>query len=143
MFCLATSEKLMKDWPGGLYLFIKSTPRVPGGIPLLTTRYKYNYRKVLGFIVTRGDGSTEPVDIYTSCFSDIYSNVSVRPVIRPRFIGRYFNDLNTIDNHNRMRQPNIAIKIFGNTKWIFWTCNCSDIGYGYYRWESPILLWCF
>ena len=29
-FCLSTLEKLMKDWPGGSYLVLKSTPRFPG-----------------------------------------------------------------------------------------------------------------
>ena len=31
-FCLATLEKLMKYWPGGLYLVLKSTPRFPGSV---------------------------------------------------------------------------------------------------------------
>ena len=35
-FCLATLLKLMKYCPGGSYLIMKSTPRVPGEIPLLT-----------------------------------------------------------------------------------------------------------
>ena len=34
-FCLATMKKLMKYWLGELYLVIKSTPRVPIGIPLM------------------------------------------------------------------------------------------------------------
>ena len=90
-FCLATLEKLMKYWPGGSYLVMKSTPRFPCGRPLLAIGYKYNYRKVLLFIATEGDGSTEPVDPYLSCFPDIFSNVSVRPVVHPHFLGRYFN----------------------------------------------------
>ena len=32
-FCLATLEKLMKDWPGGSYLLLKITPRFPGECP--------------------------------------------------------------------------------------------------------------
>ena len=39
-FYLSTLEKLMKDWPGGSYLVINSTTRVPGGIPLLYIGYK-------------------------------------------------------------------------------------------------------
>ena len=35
-FCLATLENVMKDWIGGSYLFMKSTPRVPGERPLLS-----------------------------------------------------------------------------------------------------------
>ena len=46
-FCLDTLEKLMKDWPGGSYLVMKSTPRVPSEIPLLVIGYNYNYRNVL------------------------------------------------------------------------------------------------
>ena len=33
--CLATLEKLVKDWPGGSYLVMKITPRFTGGRPLL------------------------------------------------------------------------------------------------------------
>ena len=68
VFCLATLENLMKNWPGGSYLVMKSTPRVPVGRPLLTIGYKYNSRKVLGFIATEGAGSTEPGGTYVSCF---------------------------------------------------------------------------
>ena len=32
-FCLATLEKLMKHWPGGSYLVLNSTLRVPGRRP--------------------------------------------------------------------------------------------------------------
>ena len=46
-FCLATLEKLMKDWPGGSYIVMKSTQIVPSERPLLVIEYKYNYRKVL------------------------------------------------------------------------------------------------
>ena len=57
-FCLSTFENLMKYCPGGKYIFMKSTPRFSGGIPLLAIEYKYNSRKVLGFIDTEGGGIT-------------------------------------------------------------------------------------
>ena len=93
-FCLAKLEKLIKDWPGGSYLILKSTPRFPGESSLLSIGYKYNSRKVLVFIATEGAGSTEPGDPYLSRFPDIYSNVYVRPVVLPHFLGRYFNACN-------------------------------------------------
>ena len=71
--------------------------------------YKYSYRKVLVFIATEGDGSAEPGDPYLSHFPDIYSNVSIRPIVRPHLLGRYFNEFNSIENHNRMRQYDIAL----------------------------------
>ena len=79
-FCLATLENLTKDWPGGSYLVMNSNTRVTGGRPLMATGYKFNSRKVLGFIATEGAGITEPGDIYLSNSPDIYSNVDVRPV---------------------------------------------------------------
>ena len=100
----------MKYWPGGSYIVMKSTSRVPGGRPLLAIGYKYNYRKVLGYIATEGGGITEPGDTYLPFFPDVYSNVSVFPVVRPYLLGRYFNACNVIDNHNKMRQSDIALE---------------------------------
>ena len=54
VFCLGTLEKLMKDWQRGSYLVMNNTPRFPGEIPILDIGYKYNSRKVLGFIATEG-----------------------------------------------------------------------------------------
>ena len=102
-FRLARLEKLMKYWPDGSYLVLKSTLRFPGERTLLEIGYKYNSRKVLGFIATEGAGSTEPGDPYLSRLPDIYSNFSVHPVVLPHLLGRYFNACNLIDNHNRMR----------------------------------------
>ena len=84
----------MKDWPGGSYLVLKSTPIFFGERTLLAIGYKYNSRKVLGFVATEGAISTEPGDPCLSRFPDIYSNVSVRPVVRPHLLGRYLNVCN-------------------------------------------------
>ena len=99
----------MKDWMGGSYLVMKSTPRFPCVGPLLAIGYKYNSRKVLGFIATEGGGITEAGDPYLSRFPDIFSNISVYPVVRPHLLGRYFNYCNNIDNHNRIRQSDLAL----------------------------------
>ena len=108
-FYLSKLEKLMKYWPGGSYLVLKSSPRFPGEILLLAIGYKYSYRKVLGFVATEVARSTEPVDPYLSSFPDIYSNVSVRPVVCPHLLGSYFNACNEIENHNRMRQSDLSL----------------------------------
>ena len=76
-FCLATLENFIKDWPVGENIVMKINPRFPGGRTPLDIGYKYNYRKVLGFIDTEEARSTEPSDTYVSLFPDIYSNVSV------------------------------------------------------------------
>ena len=88
----------MKYWLGGSYFVLKSTPRVPGDIPLMYIGYKYNYKNVLGFIATQGSGSNETGDPYLSSSSDIYSNVSVLPIVRPHLLYMYLNDCNGIEN---------------------------------------------
>ena len=99
----------MKDWPGVSYPVMKSTTRFPGGRPLMAIVYMYNSRNILGFIATEGSGSNEPGDPYLSRFPNIYSNVSVRPVIFPHLLGRYFNACNAIDNQNSMQQSDLAL----------------------------------
>ena len=39
-FCLATLEKLIKDWPGGSYIVMMINPRVHGGRPFMAIGYK-------------------------------------------------------------------------------------------------------
>ena len=70
---------------------MNSTPRIPGGRPLMAIGYKYNSRNVLGFIDTEGYGSTEPCDPYLYCFPDIYCSFYLCPVVCPSFLGRYFD----------------------------------------------------
>ena len=47
---------------------MKITQRFFVGRPLLYIRYKYNSRKVLGFIATEGDEITKPSDPYLALF---------------------------------------------------------------------------
>ena len=90
-FCLYTLEKLMRNWLGGSYLVMKGTPIFPGARTLMDIVYKYNSSKVLVFIATEGDGSTEPGDTYLAYVPDIFSNVSVCPVVCTHLLGRNFN----------------------------------------------------
>ena len=127
-FCIATLEKLMKYWPGRSYIIMKSTPRVPGYQPLMVIGYKNNSRKVLGFIATEGDGSTELGNPYLSRFPDMHYNVSIRPVVSPCLIDRYFNACNEIENQNGMRQSEIVLDKY----WVTQS--------GYFRLETTVAL---
>ena len=62
----------MKDYLGGSYLVLNSAPRVSVDRSLMSIGYKYNSGKVLVFIATEEDGSTEPGNSYLSCFPDIF-----------------------------------------------------------------------
>ena len=130
-FCLATLENLMKDWPGGSYLVLKSTPIFHGEIPLLDIGYKYHSRNVLGFISTEGAGSTEPGDPSLSRFPGIYSNVSVHPVVCPHLLGRYYNACKSIDNHNMMRKSDLSLEKYWVTQsGYFRLANTVELGMG-------------
>ena len=86
----------MKDWPGGSYIVMKITLRIPGVIPLMAIGYKYNSRMVLRSIANEGDGSTEPGDTYLSHILDSYYNVYVCRVVCTFSIGMNFNACNAI-----------------------------------------------
>ena len=130
-FCLAMLENLMKYWMGGSYLVMKSTPRFTGERPLLVIGYKNNSRKVLGFIATGGDGSTEPDDPYLSSFPDIYSNVSIIRVVHPKFPGKYSNACNATNNHNRTRHYDLALdKYWVTQSGYFRLANTVALGMG-------------
>ena len=76
-FCLSKWEKLTKGWPGGSYLVMKITPRVPGDITLMKVGGKYNYRKVIGFVNTEGSGSNNTGNTYLSSLPDTYYNIYI------------------------------------------------------------------
>ena len=127
-FCLSKLAKLIKCWTGGSYLVMKSTPTAHVGRPLLDIGYRYNSRKVLGYIATEGAGITEPGDTYLYCFPDIFSDVSVRPVVCPHLLSRYFNACNAIENHNSMLQSDLALEKY----WVTQS--------GYFRLETTVAL---
>ena len=108
-FCLTTLEKLVKNWAGGSYLVMNSTPILTGVRKLMAIGYKYNSREIIGFISTEGSGSTEPGDPYLSHFHNTFSSVSVQPLFCLPLLGRSFNACNTIYNHNIMWQSDLAL----------------------------------
>ena len=46
----------------------------------------------------------------------MYSIFSVRPVVCPHLLGRHFNAFCAIDNHNRMRQSDLALEKYWVTQ---------------------------
>ena len=101
--------KLTKECLGGSYIVIKSCPIVPGGAPLMSIGYNYSSSNVLVFIATEEGVSTEPGYTCLYYFYDNYSNFSFWPIVCPHLLVRYLNTYNTIDNHNRMWQYELAL----------------------------------
>ncbi len=73
--------------------------------------YKYNRKKVLCFITTRGAGSTKDGVPYTQRYSFKKSRqVLQREVARPAVITTFFRHSALIDNHKQARQSLLALE---------------------------------
>ena len=91
-------EQKMANFPGGTWIVMEGTTDKEGA-PLVAIGYKYNKKKVLSFITTRGAGSTKPGEPYVANFPDCFGNLCTRNVSRPQVLSEYFKYSNTIDVH--------------------------------------------
>ena len=82
-------------------------------VPHACVSYKYNLKKVLVFLLTKGAGSTQPGEPYLAKFPDKFGNVCTREVAWPEIISNYSNKSNMVDLHNQAQQAELALK-----KWI-------------------------
>ena len=92
-------EKKMKEYPGGTWITLEATS-VKENLPLICIGYKYNKKKVLTFIMTKGADKSTDGDTYKACFPDKYGNVCVQLVRQPTILASYFKYSNCIDMHN-------------------------------------------
>ena len=101
-------EDVMKEWPSGTYTVFEC--RLPNEIGLVAIGYKYNSKKVLCFVATKGAGSTKPGKSYKARFADSFNNVRTRAVLRPQIISNYFETSNVIDVANQARQNLLGLE---------------------------------
>ena len=86
--------------------------------------YKYNTKKVIAFVVTKGAGSTVPGRPYEARFPDVYGNVHARNVPRPKVLNTYFDNYGAFDAHNQARQGILALEecwVTHNSCFWIWT----------------------
>ena len=109
-------EEKMKEWPGGSHLVMES--QHPDGFQLLAIGYKYNSKKVVSFVATKGCGDTEAGIPYEARWKDDNGNTVVRDVKRPEIVSKYFTKCNSIDVHNKNRQYDLKLEKH-------WKSNCG------------------
>ena len=68
-------DQAMADFPGGTWIVLQG--RTMTGEVLLAVGYKYNTKKVLTFVATRGAALTEPGAPYKARYADAHGNVFV------------------------------------------------------------------
>ena len=95
---------------------MKSTPRVTFDIPRMAIKHMWGSQKILGFIDTEGGICNEPGILYLSRHIENHYNVSILPVLHIHTIVRYFSACNTIYNHNRIIQSNLALRNIGSPR---------------------------
>ena len=100
-------EEKMKGWPGGSHLVLEGTK---DNIPLIAIGYKYNKKKVICFIATKGSGHTEPGQPYEATWKDENGGNMVRYVNQPQLVALYFGASNIIDKGNQSRQSDLRLE---------------------------------
>lgn len=63
--------EVMKEWPAGSHLVLESKIE---GVDIIAMGYKYNHRKVINFIFTKGAAHTEPGKPYEGKWKDKNGN---------------------------------------------------------------------
>ena len=100
-------ENTMKDWPPGSHLILET--RVKEN-KYYAIGYKYNMKKVLCFISTKGGGHSLPGKPYEAKWLDDNGRITARQIPRPHILSEYFLQSNQIDKHNHARQSELAIE---------------------------------
>ena len=118
-------EAMLDPLPGGSKLAMSMTL---DGVDLVAVGYKYNSKKVLFFIMTRGAGSTANGSSYFARFQDQHGNVTGRDVDRPAAISRYFEYSPVVDNHNQIRQHEIGVEQTWVTHNCWFRLFCTMVG---------------
>ena len=98
-----TIKNLKKDFPGGSYLVLKRKSTVPGD------RYKSKYQKVLSFVDTEDEGSTNDGIPCSSKYPDQFANVYILPVSHLLVVSKFFGSVNEVDPFNKSRQSDLVL----------------------------------
>jgi len=104
-------EEVMEDFPSGTWVVLEAQYKNQPGLEneLVAIGYKYSLKKVLCFVFT-GDCSTRSGTPYTAKFRDQHGNLATRDVPRPACISEYFKFSPKVDNHNQLRQYELALE---------------------------------
>lgn len=101
-------ETKMNSWASGMHLVLEGTS--PNGSKLIAIGYKYNSKKVLSFVMTKGAGNTTEGKPYIARFTDKYGNINGRSVQRPEVLSKYYAQSNKVDMHNQSRQGDLRLE---------------------------------
>ena len=114
-------EDTMESFPSGTDIVLES---VNDGTELVSIGYKYNYKRVICFIGTKGFAPTTAGVPYLSRFVDNNNHLIHRNVQIPEACSVYYHYSNLIDIHNQTRQNDLKLEKYWVTTdgyFIIWT----------------------
>ena len=118
-------EGLLSDSPAGSKVVLTATVE---GVDLVALGYRYNRKKVLCFVMTRGAGTTKNGPPYLQRYPCKRTRqVRQRHVTRPMIITLFFRHSALIDTHNQARQFLLALEKA-------WVVQC-----GFFRLSTTVL----
>ncbi len=86
----------------------------PSGMPMVCIGYKYNQKRVLTFIMSKGCGGTYPGPPYRVTWTKENGEKIVQNIARPNVVTDYFHAAGAIDHHNHSRQGTLQLE----EKWV-------------------------
>ena len=102
----------MEDYPLGSYLMFKNNPTVIGNRLICDIGYKYNYQKIIYFIVKEGVGSKNYGIIYLSNHPNKFVNISIWCVTCPQMMSKLFGFFKNTDPRNKSRKSDLSQEKF-------------------------------
>jgi len=122
-------DEALKDSPGGVHITLSGSYN---DVELKAIGYRYSRKTILYFVMTTNAGTTYAGEPYSMKYTDPHGNLCESLVERPDCISRYFEDSNTIDTHNHVRQSELALEKKWHTKDPFFRLNdcrgCLETG---------------
>ena len=104
-------DELLKRHPSGSWVSLSS---MVGDVDLVATAYKYNRKRTLKFVSTKGAGRGRPGVPYLARFpqpgSRSGTNLMQRAVPRPELVANCFEKISRVDDHNNDRQHRLALE---------------------------------
>ena len=104
-------EERLRGMPGGSHLEMEATI---DDCELIAVGYKYNSKKTLFFVASKGSAPTTAGEPYVTKFIDELRNVQERDVSRPALCSRYFMNFNKVDVSDMRRQSELGLEM----KWV-------------------------
>ena len=104
--------------------------KTESGVDMLCMGYKYNRKRVLTFLMTKGCANTTPGKPYHTEYLSDDGTRTTKDIDRPEVLTLYFEAAGMIDQHNHNRQGTLGLEDKWNTRCGYFRIFTSITGIG-------------